>query len=507
MKERHLYYGTSIANIVISLITALLLYKNSLVDFIIKDSYIDNYLHRSIFSHLAEQIAVVSSAFAFWCFVVAILLTVIALVLRMCRNYLGAYRLLFAGVVANIVTLLVFLFVNNVIANCRIENGIWVLVIGVVLFIVGALVIYLGTPDLIKERKKKWDILIVAGILAVCGCIIVIPSMITVKEDFQYAKELRSVIASQPDSIVEEIGVQIGNYCSGLSVYAEDKIYYMEGVQANSIKTIDKDGNSEVFWTVKDENINWGLFYLEGYLYVSVSNRNEPKCRLMRISVDTKEEEIIYESNSSFLFGVADNKLFYTTPEDEEGLCDVCYFDLTEEKLGENSILYHKDVDFYYLNYSLFVARYLYNDSSDASKPVIAMLSYDGIMVYEGNAYRIAARNGWKESTELEMLNYHNAQYEEALIDEDVMCNTIYDDKLYYVKVKDDKAYEVICSDLQGENKTVIGTIAKEKETYCRYIAVGEDFILLQMKGDSEKELANHAFYLKLEDGSSVQLY
>ena len=74
------------------------------------------------------------------------------------------------------------------------------------------------------------------------------------------------------------------------------------------------------------------------------------------------------------------------------------------------------------------------------------------------------------------MLHYHNSQYVEMLIDNEVMCHSIYDDKLYYVKVKDDTAYEVIYCDLQGNNKTTIGTITKEKETYCRYMAVGEEF-------------------------------
>ncbi len=507
MKEKYLYFGTSISNIAISVITALLLYKNSLVDFIIKDSYIDNYLHRTLFSHLAEQIEVVSSSLVFLCFAIAIVLTVISVILRKCCNYLAAYRLLFAGVATNILTFFVFMLTNIIAGNCRIGSGILALVIGIVMLIVGSLVIYLGTPDLIKERKKLWDVLIATGILAVCSCIIVIPTMITVKEDLEYAKELRSVISSQPDSMVEEIGVQIGNYYTGLSVYAENKIYYMEGVDAYNIKMVDKDGNSEIFWGIKGGTLNRGIYYEDGYLYVSVGSLNEAKNQLLRISLDSGTEEIIYESNSYFMFGVADNKVFYTTPKDENSLCDVRYFDLTEENLGENSVLYDKDVDYYNLNNNIFVTRYLYNNSSDALRPISWLVAYDGIIIYEGNAYRMAARNGWKESTELEMLNYHNSQYVETLIDEDVMCHSIYDDKLYYVKVKDDTAYEVICCDLKGNDKTVIGTITKERETYCRYMSVGEDYLLLKMKGDSEKELANHAFYFKLEDGSSVQLY
>ena len=507
MKEKQLYYGTCIANIVITVITEILLYKYNLVDFIIKDSYIDNYLHRTLFSHLAEQILVVSSLFAFWCFVIAIVLTVISMILRNCRNYLGAYRFLFAGVVTNILTFLVFMLTNMILGNCRIESGIWVLTIATVLLIAGGLVIYLGTPELIKGRKKLWDILIAVGILAVCSCIIMIPTLMSVKEDFKYAKELRSVISSQPDSFEEETEVQIGNYYTGLSVYAENKIYYMHGVDAYNIKTVDKDGNAEEFWRTKDETLNRGIFYEGGYLYVSVDSLNEAKNQLLRISLESGTEEIIYESNSYFFFGVADNKVFFTTPKDENGLCEVRYFDLTAENLGESSVLYDKDVDYYNLSHNIFVSRYLYNDSSEAMKSVSWLLSYDEIIIYEGNAYRMTARNGWKESTDLEMIHYHNSQYVETLIDNEVMCYSIYDDKLYYVKEKDDTAYEVICCDLQGNNKTTIGTITKEKETYCRYMAVGEGFIMLKMSGDSELEYASHAFYMKLEDGSSSQLY
>lgn len=507
MKEKRLYYGTGIVNIAIAVFMMFIFYKNAATDFTIRDSYVDNYLHRTLFSHLAEQVTATSVSFAMVCLAVAVILTIISFIFRNCRNYLVAYRLLYAGVVADIATFIVFLLTNIIVGNCRIESGLWYILIGIILFVLGALAIYLGTPDLFKERKKRWDVLIATGVLAVCGGVIVIPSMMTVKEDFKYAKELRSVISSQPDSIVEEVGVQIGNYYNALSVYAEDKIYYMESVKDFNIRTVDKDGNSEVFWTTKSGEINWGLFYREGYLYISVSERNEAKCRLLRISVDSGAEEVIYESDSYFMFGGAGDKIFYTTPKDENGLCDVRYFDLTEENIGESSVLYDKDVDYYNLNNNIFVARYLYNDSSDALRPVSWLIAYDGIIIYDGNAYLMAGRNGWKESTELEMLNYHNAQYEETLIDEDVMCRTIYDDKLYYVKVKDDTAYDVICCDLQGENKTVIGTISKEKETYCRYLSVGEDFILLQMKGDNEKEFANHAFFMKSEDGSSVQLY
>ncbi len=507
MKEKHLYYGTGIINIMIAVFTMFLLYKNAAVDFIINDSYIDNYLHRTLFSHLAEQITTISVSFAVVCLVVAVIFTIISFIFRNYRNYLVAYRFLYAGVVTDIATFIVFMFTNIIVGNCRVEREIWIILIGIVLLILGALVIYLGTPDLLKERKKLWDVLIATGIFVVCGGAIIIPSLMTIKEDFRYAKELRSVISSQPDSIVEEMGVQIGNYYNALSVYAEDKIYYMESVKDFNIRTVDKDGNSEVFWTTKSGNINWGLFYREGYLYISVSDQNEAKCRLLRISVDSGKEEIIYESDSYFFFGVTDNKVFYTTPKDEKGFCDVRFFDLTEENIGESSVLYDKDVDYHNLNNSIFVARYLYNDSSDALRPVSWLLTYDRILIYDGNVYRMATRNGWKESTELEMLHYHNAQYEETLMDEDVMCYSIYDDKLYYVKVKDDTAYEVICCELQGENKMVIGTITKEKEIYCRHLSVGEDFILLQMKGDSENEFANHAFFMKSEEGSSMQLY
>ena len=299
MKEKRLYYGTGIVNIAIAVFMMFIFYKNAATDFTIRDSYVDNYLHRTLFRHLAEQVTATSVSFAMVCLAVAVILTIISFIFRNCRNYLVAYRLLYAGVVADIATFIVFLLTNIIVGNCRIESGLWYILIGIILFVLGALAIYLGTPDLFKERKKRWDVLIATGVLAVCGGVIIIPGMMTIKEDFKYAKELRSVISSQPDLIVEEVGVQIGNYYNALSVYAEDKIYY---TSTDGIYCIGKDGQGE---EKLSGDHGYSLLLRDHKLYYSTSSY-ETKV----LDLNTKTTEVLFNERSSFC-NMTEDFIFY----------------------------------------------------------------------------------------------------------------------------------------------------------------------------------------------------
>ncbi len=498
MKEKYLYFGTCFVNVVISLILISLLRKAEFINFTLRDARIDNYLHNRLFDTIATQVDELSSVLCIACLVVSIVLVVIAIIFRDCREYITAHRLLFSAVTANLVSSLVYILTNIFVGNCRILNVNWILVIFLVLL--EAFVIFLGTADLLKVRKKKWDAIIAGGILALCICIITIPVLFSVKDELGSAIEIRSLISDRPENVRKEFESQIGNYFNGLTVAAEDKIYYITDIDTSVISFVDADGHHETFWTTK-EGIARGLFYHNGYLYVSAHEFGTRNYRLVRIELVSGEEETIYTADDYFYFGVADGKLYYTTPMNEEKLCDVLCFDLTDENIGENSVLYDTGVYYYDINYSTFIARYLYNNSWQSVMTLVWIGQTWHSNIYENCRYEM--EDVWNEYSRMGNLVQQDYDWEinvEATIDSEVMYFSIFEDKIYYIREKDGTYCEVICCDLQGDQKTVIATFEKAEEEKCYNLGVSEDLILVQMRGEAN-------YVVKLEDGSVIQIY
>ncbi len=504
MKEKYLYFGTCFVNVGISIILMSLLRKAEFINFTLRDAKIDNYIHNGIFGTIASQVEELSSVLCIGCLAVSIVLVVIAMIFRNCREYITAHRLLFSAVTANLASSLVYTLTNIFVGNCRILDGNGILVIFLVLL--EAFVIFLGTADLLKVRKKKWDTIIAGGICALCVCIITIPVLFSVKDELGSAIEIRSLISDRPEDVRKEFESQIGNYFNGFAVAAEDRIYYIRGGDASVISSVDADGHYETFW-ITTGGITRGLFYHNGYLYVSTHEFGTRGYRLVRIELASGEEETIYTADDYFYFGVADGKLYYTTAMDEEKICDVLCFDLSDENIGENSVLYDTGIYYYDLNYNIFVARYLYNNSWQS----VMDLGWHGQNwnnnLYENCRYQIEFWDEYSGMGDLVKKDYDRETYTEAMIDSEVMYHSIFEDKLYYIREKDATYCEVICCDLQGVQKTVIATFEKAEEEKCYNLGVSEDLILVQMHGEAHTENAYFVYIVKLEDGSVIQIY
>ena len=503
MKEKYLYFGTCFVNVVISLILISLLRKAEFINFTLRDAGIDNYLHNRLFDTIASQVEELSSVLCIGCLAVSIVLVVIAIIFRNCREYITAHRLLFSAVTANLLSSLVYILTNILVGNCRILNVNWILVSFLVLL--EAFVIFLGTADLLKVRKKKWDAIIASGIFALCICIITIPVLFSNKDNLGSAKEIRSLISDRPEEVRKEFESQIGNYFNGFAVAAEDRIYYIRGIDANVISSVDSNGHCEIFWKTTG-GIARGLFYHNGYLYVSAHEFGTRNYRLVRIELVTGTEETIYTADDYFYFGVADGKLYYTTPMDEEKLCDVLCFDLSDENIGEDSVLYDTGIYYYDLNYNIFVARYLYNNSWQSVRDLGWYGQNWNNNVYENYRYQIEFWDEYSGMGNLVKKYYDRETYTEAMIDSEVMYHSIFDDKLYYIRERDGIYCEVICCDLQGEQKTVIATFEKTEEEKCYNLGVSSDFIVIQMHGEAHTENAYFVYIVNLEDGSIEQI-
>lgn len=503
MKEKYLYFGTCFVNVVISLILISLLRKAEFINFTLRDAGIDNYLHNRLFYTIATRVEEMSSVLCIGCLAASIVLVVVAMIFRNCREYVTAHRLLFSAVTLNLAACLVFILTNVFVGNGRIVSGNLIFVLLTV--VLEAVVIYLGTADLLKARKKKWDVIIAGGLLILCVCVITGPALISVKDELGSAKEIRSLISDRLQEVRKEFESQIGNYFNGYAVEAEDKIYYIRSVDASVVSSVDADGHYETFWTTK-EGIARGLFYHNGYLYVSAHEFGTRDYRLVRIEIATGTEETIYTADNYFYFGVADGKLYYTTPMDEEKLCDVLCFDLSDENIGENSVLYDTGIYYYDLNYNIFVARYLYNNSCQS----VMDLGWHGQNwnnnVYENCRYQIEFWDKYSGMGNLVKKDHDRETYTEAMIDSEVMYHSIFEDKLYYIREKDGIYCEVICCDLQGEQKTVIATFEKTEEEKCYNLGVSSDFIVIQMHGEAHTENAYFVYIVNLEDGSIEQI-
>ena len=503
MKEKYLYFGTCFVNVVISIILMSLLRKAEFINFTLRDAGIDNYLHNSLFYTIATRVKEMSSVLCIGCLAASIVLVVVAMIFRNCRKYVTAHRLLFSAVTLNLAACLVFILTNVFVGNGRIVSGNLIFVLLAV--VLEAIVIYLGTADLLKTRKKKWDVIIAGGLLILCVCVMTVPSIISVKDELGSAKEIRSLISDRPEEVRKEFESQIGNYFNGFAVAAEDRIYYIRGIDAYTISSVDSNGHCEIFWKTTG-GIARGLFYHDGYLYVSAHEFGTRDYRLVRIELATGTEETIYTADDYFYFGVADGKLYYTTPMDEKKLCDVLCFDLSDENIGEDSVLYDTGIYYYDLNYNIFVARYLYNNSWQSVMDLGWYGQNWNNNVYENCRYQIVFWDKYSGMGDLVKKDHDRETYTEAMIDSEVMYHSIFEDKLYYIREKDGIYCEVICCDLQGEQKTVIATFKKAENEKCDNLGVCSDFIVIQMHGEAHTENAYFVYIVNLEDGSIEQI-
>ncbi len=507
MKEKNIYGWICFANILLAISTHLLTMLSQLAVFVPREAGTDDVLHYYIFSVYRNSVMFFSEIFTAYIFDFTIILVIISIILRNYKKYVSSYRFLIASVWIKIVAYVTCVFTNMVFGNCRIEGGLWLYAIGLVLLIVAGFTTLFGTTEEMKKRNKKWDITIASLCAIVFICLIVMPTLYFVKEDSTKVKETRSLLAKHPDTVREEVGYQIGNYSNGISVYAEGKLYFV-GAGQRWIYSVDKDGSYEEFY--KTDHLYKGLYYDNGYLY-ALELKDDSKCCVMRISLNSGEKEVLYEGNNIFDFGVAESKLYFGVYS-SDGADSVYYIDLTEDNPGQNVTLYDTGVWRDKLNHNVFVARYIHNNTSTAVEWSAELGYRDNTVIYNNSIYRVDYFKSREEKvnkpSDLECQTFNYINRGEMVFDDNVVCFNLFDETLYYVKEYDGNHYEVWCCDLKGNNKSFIGEL-KVNSGGCGSISVGDGFVYICFVRDydAEPNIPAQGFIMNIADGSAQQIY
>lgn len=63
---------------------------------------------------------------------------------------------------------------------------------------------------------------------------------------------------------------------------------------------------------------------------------------------------------------------------------------------------------------------------------------------------------------------------------------------MYYIKIAETD-FEVWCCDTDGQNKSLIGTLPYDENSYCSNISMAEGFTVIQM---SDRESKEKTFYM-----------
>lgn len=507
MKEKKIYSWMCVLNILLPIFTHFMTMRAQLSVFIPRETATDDVLHYYIFSGYRNNIVVFSEIFTAYIFDFTIILVIVSIFLRNYKKYVNSYRFLMASVWIKIVAYATCVFTNMVLGNCRIEGGLWLYIIGLVLLIIAGFTMLFGTTEEMKKRNKKWDVFIALLCTVVFFCLIVMPTLFFVKDDSKKVKEIRSLLANHPDTVVEEVGYQIGNYSNGISVYAEGKLYFV-GYGQRWIYSVDKDGSYKEFY--KTDHLYKGLYYDNGYLY-ALELKDDSKCCIIRISLNSKEKEVLYEGNNIFDFGVADSKLYFGVYS-ADGADSIYYIDLTEDNPGENIILYDTGVWRDMLNHNVFAAKYIHNNTSTAVEWSAELGYRDNTVIYNDSIYRVdyfkTSQDRVNKPSNLECQTFNNQGREEIVIDDNVVCFNLFNETLYYVKEFDGTHYEVWSCDLQGNNKTLIGEM-NVNSGGCGSISVGEGFVYICFAKDYDAEpyIPSQGYVINISDGCVQQIY
>ena len=518
-----------VVNIIIAIFAIVRLVNDEWLHFSVTDAYVDDmWLHNGVFSEFANGVQSSVLMLAGIAFAAVVIILIVSLYLAKvsieCEDIV-AHVMFVIGVEASTVVGILYPLINIVVGNCYVTDETWVLVCHIALVLVGIIATVWGVLAYKWEEfvgKTDIRIIVTVSTTVVVAGFMLIPVFVKHYSDYQKLNGYRALIDKQIKGYDEEVGYQIGNYYSGEAVYAEGKLFLVRTTHPDSGKftsdicSVDQNGNCELVWKEKENSLIDCMGYYDGYLYVSFFASGEYDMKLVRISTTDGTEEILIESTDDFLFGIADGKLFYEVHGEDEtgepafgdaGKCAVYYCDLNGEIVLENAVLYDDGFDCSDINHDTFVTRYLYRDSSLVVHSMVwlgddinASQSYEGVFYWiDCEWYRTPAELIWK--TYPYGIDRESAviDSESEVIESNVVNFNIFDSKIYYILLNEEEYYEAWCCDLDGQNKTFIGTIG-DSESRCSKLSVADGYMVIEMSD-------NQGYLMQLDDGSIQKIY
>lgn len=501
-------------NHIISLIllTILLIGPENVADFSIKESYLDNVLHDYMFGEFAQKVDRCVADALIVMVVVAIVATCLSRFYKNMNEHLLAHRFLVAGVGTNTLVMPAYLLIDLYLGNRQVTAAGWIVACFVIATFLGLAFVIWGifVHKIVNEiyvNKTIYRVISVGMVIAVVGSVAY--PFITLGAEYQSLKPQRKLIQNRPEGYNEEVGYQIGNYCNGNALYLDGKLYLVRDIHdkdpiktTDQIWTVDKEGNYELFWSgSEDTDIQWNLYHYDGYLYTSIQVRNtENPYRLIKISLaDGSTETLLEPEDHMYYWVIVENQLLYGIYE-KDHTCTIYSYDLTKPITPENAVLYDSQINFTVLDRLVLINRYLYNDASE----FMWNFGRNGSTreSYEGYVYGV---EHWYWPTIRGTLYQYYAEGNtigKSAIDEDVMQFGIFDGKMYYIKIAETD-FEIWCCDTDGQNKSLIGTLPYDENSYCSNISMAEGFTVIRMNNSESKETT---FYMMQLDSGEFEI-
>ncbi len=526
--------------IILTAIRYLINKKDDWLNFLVRDTVMDDRVHGYAFSMVAGK---VEDVFATSATVVLIFSVAILLWSWFWSEYDDefSWRLHTLGMVFAIDTGIMYLILNLIVGHTRVELNFafWIYI---ALLIIGAILVL---ANVIRHKKGKiYNVkkpTIIAGIL-IMGIVAVgsiVYPVVKLYDDCKRVDSYRDLISEQRTGYDEEIEYQIGNYCgeswlAESSVYVDDRLYLVDSIQTKDkdgndlyndrIYAVDADENYELVYEAENDTADIKtIYYYDRYIYAYAYYRDSEQSCIIRISVDDGGVETIFSMDGAFTYGIADGKLFYYVESEYiEGSSEriyhdeVYYIDLSEESTFDNPVLYDDGVFREYSRGWVWFSKYVYNQSVDFYYPV--SFAYKEVCPYQGSIYQLEEipnpEHYGYTYVALKKYSYNEDEvlgYDETIIDTYVYSYNIFDGQIYYVKyMSDAEEYQIWNCDMSGENKTMLSAISaadikKGRDNIsCRKLHMGDDFMIIDFGNGNVKSCERYILWL--EDGRIEQV-
>ena len=332
--------------------------------------------------------------------------------------------------------------------------------------------------------------------------------------DFMVCNEVNRYLEGHPEEVNEEIAYQMGNVASRGAFYTDGAIYYTGG-GGRTIYRLNEEGEVEVFYSVPGGvHFCQGIFGYDGYLYVECDNfMGTSMCSIVQISIADRTANVIYSSEDSFYFGVADGKLLYETrsadTSDEDFVREIYCLDLSASYDVNDAVLYDINVDGHILDQELWIQKYLYGYTDFFPLLVEYTQFMDGKVYYLYDFLRSEMGYGGKDPDKFS----YNANCtlvrmpgEDTHILEGVTSFSVFDGSIYFTR-ETENGYEVCSCDKDGGNVTSIAFVPvafiEDNRGYTVGLSMGDGFALCVVYASHDGE---YGYFIDIENGTVTEV-
>lgn len=310
---------------------------------------------------------------------------------------------------------------------------------------------------------------------------------LTLEQLNDYIKEYLSILD------VKIVSKQMGNYVNG-GISVKDEIYLIETadegtIGGNKIVKIDTEGNFYDFFDAGNLEeagafIKDYLYYYDGFFYVKcVFVKQDKYNKILRISEDGKNADVIYETNEKLLFGISKDYMYISDGE-------ITYY-IHVSQLDDFSRLEYQKTESHIQNkYSRFFCEWIYNNK--IISPASGETEYDTEeRQYYGNyAYLTKYTEDQTKPTRLftrELVR--RVEVDGETVDEHISSNVvafnIYKEKLYCARY-DNAEYVIEVMDMDGSNVSEIYRTKLSDTENVKRLFVNDKYVVCETVSSDE---------------------